>query len=140
MQEPTTNNYSSLISGYKSRELICFRKEIGFYSDKKFIEDVVLCAAQGVNYDGKRHPHQRRVKKESLSEFSKRLLTRITDIECADSFETLIRIGEESRVKGVGDLVIYDTALRIGAKIDKFPDKIYLHCGTREALLTSSSW
>ena len=28
--------------------------------------------------------------------------------------------------------MVYDTVLRIGAKLDLFPDRVYLHCGTRE--------
>jgi hypothetical protein len=34
-------------------------------------------------------------------------------------------------VTGIGELYVYDTALRIGAKLGVFPEKVYLHAGTR---------
>ncbi|PIP91025.1 MAG: hypothetical protein COW79_04555, partial [Bdellovibrionales bacterium CG22_combo_CG10-13_8_21_14_all_38_13] len=34
-------------------------------------------------------------------------------------------------IHGLGELYFYDTALRIGASLKLFPDKVYLHSGTR---------
>jgi hypothetical protein len=34
-------------------------------------------------------------------------------------------------VPGIGELYIYDTSLRIGAKLNLYPKKVYLHAGTR---------
>jgi hypothetical protein len=34
-------------------------------------------------------------------------------------------------IPGLGELYVYDTALRIGAKLNLLPDKAYLHAGTR---------
>ena len=34
-------------------------------------------------------------------------------------------------VGGLGELYVYDTALRIGAKLNLLPNKVYLHAGTR---------
>jgi hypothetical protein len=34
-------------------------------------------------------------------------------------------------VDGIGELYIYDTALRIGAKLNLLPSRIYLHAGAR---------
>jgi hypothetical protein len=34
-------------------------------------------------------------------------------------------------VPGIGELYVYDTALRIGAKLGVFPEKVYLHAGAR---------
>lgn len=34
-------------------------------------------------------------------------------------------------IRGVGELLVYDTALRIGAKLELMPDRVYLHSGTR---------
>jgi len=38
---------------------------------------------------------------------------------------------ESCRVYGVGELACYDAALRIGGNLNIFPEKIYLHAGTR---------
>lgn len=35
------------------------------------------------------------------------------------------------RTRGIGELYVYDTALRIGAWLELFPGKVYLHAGTR---------
>jgi hypothetical protein len=35
-------------------------------------------------------------------------------------------------IRGLGHLYTYDTALRIGAKLDLLPEKVYLHAGTRK--------
>jgi len=34
-------------------------------------------------------------------------------------------------IQGIGELYIYDTSFRIGAKLNLFPTKVYLHAGTR---------
>jgi hypothetical protein len=34
-------------------------------------------------------------------------------------------------IHGLGELYVYDTSLRIGAKLNLFPDRVYLHAGTR---------
>src|SRR5262249_27216325 len=39
---------------------------------------------------------------------------------------------EISDIHGIGELTIYDTALRIGAKLDLEPTVVFLHGGTRK--------
>ena len=34
-------------------------------------------------------------------------------------------------IHGIGDLTIYDTALRIGVNLGLWPTRVYLHSGTR---------
>jgi hypothetical protein len=34
-------------------------------------------------------------------------------------------------IPGIGELAVYDTALRIGARLGLEPAKVYLHAGTR---------
>jgi hypothetical protein len=36
------------------------------------------------------------------------------------------------RVRGLGELYCYDTALRIGAKLELLPQMVFLHRGTRD--------
>ncbi|MBE0408658.1 MAG: hypothetical protein IBX69_02875 [Anaerolineales bacterium] len=51
----------------------------------------------------------------------------------SNSFDELFLL-IESRVggiHGIGELYIYDTSLRIGAKLGLLPTKMYLHAGTR---------
>ncbi len=47
--------------------------------------------------------------------------------ELLERVETLI-----GAIEGVGRLMVYDTSLRIGARVGVEPDRVYLHAGTRE--------
>ena len=69
-----------------------------------------------------------------LEESRRRLLQAIERLRCASSFDELLSLVESciGDVKGIGELTIYDTALRIGAKLHLEPDRVYLHRGTRE--------
>ncbi len=48
-------------------------------------------------------------------------------------FEELFSVVETmlEPISGIGELYVYDTTLRIGAKLGLFPKKVYLHAGTR---------
>jgi hypothetical protein len=54
-------------------------------------------------------------------------------LQTARSFADLIaRVATTVRpVRGIGELYIYDTALRLGAHLRLLPDDVYLHAGTR---------
>jgi hypothetical protein len=51
--------------------------------------------------------------------------------ETFDELHTAVR-SSIGAIRGIADLTIYDTSLRIGAKLGLEPDKVYLHAGTRE--------
>jgi hypothetical protein len=54
-------------------------------------------------------------------------------LQHATSFDDLYRrvaVAIEP-LDGIGELTVYDTALRIGAKLGHLPSKVYLHRGTR---------
>jgi hypothetical protein len=54
-------------------------------------------------------------------------------LERATSFDDLHeRVGAAiGSLQGIGELTVYDTALRIGAKLGHLPKAVYLHAGTR---------
>lgn len=54
-------------------------------------------------------------------------------LSAADSFDELFDIVSTAieLIDGIGELAVYDTALRIGARFDLQPTKVYLHAGTR---------
>ncbi len=91
----------------------------------------VYYAALAENHLGKRHPHQYRRNKRTLEDFSQSIIKQAVNLEKAVSFDELYRLVETSKVYDVGPLTIYDTAQRIGAFLHVFPDKIFLHSGTR---------
>src|SRR5262249_40973014 len=86
------------------------------------------------NAQGKRHSHQYRLNKADMELFAKELQSQEERIRAAESFDILFKVIEKVGVKieGIGDMLIYDSAERIGGYLNIFPDKVYLHAGTRE--------
>jgi len=82
--------------------------------------------------DGKRYNHQRRIPGATLRHVEVRLQR--AGLDRATTFDRLHRMVAEciESIHGIGALMIYDTALRIGAKLGLAPERVYLHAGTRE--------
>jgi hypothetical protein len=80
----------------------------------------------------KRYPHQRRLSPDALEIATKRLGE--ANLRSARSFDELItRVSAAVQpVDGIGELYVYDTALRLGGYLGFLPRKIYLHAGTRQ--------
>ena len=57
---------------------------------------------------------------------------RDNDIMTATTFDQILQIVTECKVKGFGELSIYDTSIRIAKFKDIEPDKVYLHAGARK--------
>jgi hypothetical protein len=79
-------------------------------------------------------PHQWRVSQQTLRAAADILVARIGSLQQVKTFDELLDFveGAIDGVSGIGPLTIYDIALRIGAKLDFSPEKVYLHAGTRE--------
>lgn len=90
----------------------------------------VRYASRGQTTDGARHPHQWRLKKSTLAEVERQLTS--MDLRQYRDFASLYRAIAKrlGRCSGVGPLMKYDTALRIGANLGVFPERVYLHAGT----------
>jgi hypothetical protein len=97
-------------------------------------EVAVSHAALGQLADGQPHPHQYRVPRNALRESCHRLLRVMSALAGAPSFDELLDIvaAEIEPIDGIGELAVYDTSLRIGARFGHQPIKIHLHRGTRE--------
>ena len=82
---------------------------------------------------GKRHPHQHRIPPAALKESERRLLGNLPGLRQAESFDHLFELIASiiQPIRGIGELAVYDTALRIGARFGLEPSKVYLHAGTR---------
>ena len=74
------------------------------------------------------HPEQ------PLEKSSRRLLKNRSQVRSATSFEELIELvnGLIRPIDRIGELAVYDTALRIGARFGLEPEKVYVHSGTRD--------
>jgi len=62
------------------------------------------------------------------------LLENLPALQGASSFDELFELVEAliRPIYGIGELAVYDTALRIGERLGLEPTKVYLHRGTRE--------
>jgi hypothetical protein len=56
------------------------------------------------------------------------------EIEGIRDFDTLFRLIDSAvhPIRGLGELYVYDSAFRIGTRLNIFPREIYLHAGTRK--------
>jgi hypothetical protein len=75
--------------------------------------------------------HQYRLPRAALPEASRRLLGVADRLTSARTFRQLIEFVQETiqPIRGIGDLTVYDVALRIGYKIGLAPELVYLHAG-----------
>jgi imidazolonepropionase-like amidohydrolase len=80
---------------------------------------------------GKRYHHQRRLPRALLATAAREL--KRARLGSATNFADLYRRVDAAigALHGIGELTVYDTALRIGAKLGYLPKKVYLHAGTR---------
>lgn len=95
------------------------------------LADALMDAALARDGRGRKHPHQHRLPDRVLRGMGERLVEEAGRVVTCRDFDALHRIVEECRVPGVGELALYDTALRIGWRLGVIPGKVYLHAGTR---------
>jgi hypothetical protein len=109
-------------------------KILGFYKSLDSLKEVIKQGTLANRGDGKMHGHQRRVGHKVLCEASLVLLEHSDEIKNCSTFADLLN-NIERWTKGIyrfGKLAAYDTALRIGARLDLWPEVVYLHTGTKK--------
>jgi hypothetical protein len=132
------NRLAALVAEYVRRWRRPADRELAYFrarqTDAEAISDAALARLPG----GKRHPHQYRVPLTALSESRKRLLENLMELRTCGSFDELIRSVERliRPIPGIGELAVYDTAHRVGARLGVTPAKVYLHAGTRDGAKT----
>jgi hypothetical protein len=126
-------NLETIVRLYIQRIRPRAEAELAWFVRQPTLRETIRCAALAVNSCGKRYSHQRRIKREAIAQAHSILSGAKPRIKkCAD-FASLFRLIEAALedVPGIGELYIYDTSLRIGAKLGILPEKVYLHAGTR---------
>jgi len=111
------------------KELESFRREC-FHSA---VERAALAVHDDEDGRRKRFSHQRRLNRRVLDEARERLLSTSAKLRRAKGFSDLHESIKDALagITGLGSLYYYDTALRIGANLQKMPERVYLHRGTR---------
>jgi hypothetical protein len=110
------------------------KDELAFYQNQPTLKQAIKLAALSEMLDGERHGHQRRIPQQALKRLASVLTSHEDHIkECLDFDELHKRIDDVSKdIEHIGPLTVYDVAQRIGAKLNRYPQKIYLHAGTKE--------
>jgi hypothetical protein len=105
---------------------------IAFCLSQNDLIDVITVSCNSVSESNKKNRHQNRIKSIVLKEFGNKLIASIlTDLYNAKDFEELITSINNEKIKGIGQLAVYDIALRIGYYLKIYPEYIYLHAGTK---------
>lgn len=123
-------NIRWLVKKYENRGKINLNNYLKGYKLLGNINDVIICATLATLPQGKKHFHQRRLNNQVMQSVKNKLLARSSEIKTCLKFNEIINIVKETSEKGFGELAIYDTALRIGAFLNVYPDEVYLHAGT----------
>ena len=107
--------------------------QLDWFRRQPSLDAAVIIAARAIDRRGKRFRHQTRIKRAALAEAERLLLENFDALRDSRSFHELwLHIKHAlAHVAGLGELYIYDTALRIGAYRKLSPDRVYLHAGTR---------
>ena len=127
----TSKNFDTIARQYKAMRTKYPDKHIDFCVQQKNLIDAIEVSAKAVDEQNKIHGHQRRVGRIKLNRFAEQLKLKEDAIRKAKSFDELLSTIDQIKFDGIADLTIYDTATRIGAYLNLFPDRIYLHSGTR---------
>jgi len=110
------------------------RAEMDTFRQERSRASAIRRAALSEFPDGKRHPHQCLIPQKLLELAEERLQAAARRLASARDFDTLHELVEREigSVRGIGKLMVYDIAQRIGAHLGKSPKLVYLHRGTRE--------
>jgi hypothetical protein len=124
---------SKLVEIYRRKNAPKHEAELDHFRGLPTLPEAVEAATMAIGPDGKMLRHQRRVGKEVLTEALAVLANQIAEIEACSSFSQLIDLVQQSTeaIDRFGSLAVYDTALRIGAKLNRLPEVVYLHAGTK---------
>ena len=126
-------NLSAIIRHYLKYYQPLHDHELMWFQNQSSLEDALRIAGSAQDDVGHRYSHQRRVKAQAIREAARRLADSHDEIRGCSSFHDLwnLLVLRLSPIQGIGELYIYDTALRIGGHLRLTPEKVYLHAGTR---------
>lgn len=124
----------ALVTDYIENHRQAARRELRFFEIQRSLDNAVQLAALAKGPPGKRFAHQRRIPARALESAAAILARAVEEMRKCTNFEELIQLIEHNvgHVPNIGELYIYDTALRIGAKLGIEPEYVYLHAGTRK--------
>ncbi len=122
-----------VVKDYRLRFAPGAREEAAFFASQRDLPSAVRLAARARKASDRRHPHQYRIPEAVLARCEAVLLTTLPALRRARDFEAVFEIVRTSigDIRGVGELLVYDTATRIGAFLGLRPRVVHLHAGVR---------
>jgi hypothetical protein len=132
--QPEINSYAEVVAEYLKFDDKNLAIQIESFKNSASLGDAIERAALALDSAGKRYSHQRRIPKAALRKAKDRLLKNEAQLKSCKDFDELFKLVEHEikGIHGVGELVVYDTALHISHYLERPPDKIYLHAGARK--------
>ena len=124
--------FNAIINQYKSESDKNVDRCIRRAKNQKSLPEAIKVASLSVDEDDKKDPHQYRIPKVTLASWYGAILMRLASLKKAKTFDEIHNILTGVKIKGVGKVTVYDTAVRIGVYKKLYPQKIYLHAGTKE--------
>jgi hypothetical protein len=126
--------FDAIVRAYIGRIRPRAQAEFDWFARQPSLQSAIRNAALAVNSRGKRYSHQRRLTRAALEDAYAAVSERAKQIGEARDFDQLFNIvgAAVDDIPGLGELYVQDTALRICAKLNLFPTRVYLHAGTRE--------
>lgn len=126
-------NLPLIVAHYIRKHRPRAQAELASFAAEPSLEDAVRRAGRAELSGQRRDPHHRRRRQEDLDAAVARLVAGLASLEACTSFEAVHERVEAITkvVPNLGELYVYDTALRIAAKLGRRPRKVYLHAGTR---------
>lgn len=87
--------------------------------------------------NGKKYSHQRRVPSIVLDTYKNELISLEKQIKTCKDFDSIYNLFKKHKTSGIGNLTVYDVSLRVGQNYEIYPDKVYLHAGTKKGALNA---
>lgn len=124
---------AEVVRDYRRNYSTNIGEEAHFYGSQTSLRAAVSLAARARTPDDKRHPHQRRIPEAVLRQCEAVLLASLPALKKTKNFDALFELVRSSigDIRGVGELLVYDTSTRVGAFLGLHPTAVYLHAGVR---------
>jgi hypothetical protein len=121
-----------MIRHYQRNQLRRFRRMKKMYHNMPDLALAICCAANAREPGGRMSGHQWRIGRKKLNIWADLLLSHMNDIAACKDFEELRCFIESLCFQQfmIGELCVYDTALRISFFIGIEPDVVYVSAGS----------
>lgn len=123
----------ALVRAYRVHNRPSSLDELEFFREMPSLALAIHHAALAIDRRKKRFSHQCRISLAPLRHAKALLDTSGSRLKACRSFQELYALLASlfAPVRGLGELYVYDTALRLGSFLKLSPEHIYLHAGTR---------